>query len=465
MPSVTPADVVVLGGGPGGSVCAARLASLGRRVVVLERDRHPRFHLGESLLPGSLDVLDAIGVLDAVRSRFIVKRGARFVDGADGSRAVRYAFADAFRPRWDSAFQVPRDEFDELLFRHAGQCGATLREEWRGERVVYEDGRAAGVDAVAADGSHERIGARFVVDATGRDAMTARAAGGLERIGGLDHTALFTQVRGGFRDEGDREGDIQIALFGHDLSGRGRVGAASSVGAPSSGGEASSAHDPVRGWFWLIPFADGRTSVGAVVPSGWVRAQGGEGGPGRLFESALDLAPAVREMLAGSERLFAPRATGDFSFRVKGLRGPGWLAVGDAAGFIDPLFSTGVHLAMTGALRAADAIHRALDEGSVGAGSVGPRSVGAGSVGPRSVGASDAAAESTLAAWEREHRAGAELFLGAVQAFYSNELVSYLFAEPQHPFLRRAITSLLAGDVFDTDAVWSREMRTRFPSR
>ncbi|HSY21849.1 MAG TPA: NAD(P)/FAD-dependent oxidoreductase [Polyangiaceae bacterium] len=453
MPSVTSADVVVLGGGPGGSVCAARLASLGRRVVVLERDRHPRFHLGESLLPGSLDVLDAIGVLDAVRSRFIVKRGARFVDGADGSRAVRYAFADAFRPRWDSAFQVSRDEFDELLFRHAGQCGATLREGWRGERVVYEDGRAAGVDAVAADGSHERIGARFVVDATGRDAMTARAAGGLERIGGLDHTALFTQVRGGFRDEGDREGDIQIVLFGHDLSGRGGVGAASPAGAPSSGGEASSAHAPsTRGWFWLIPFADGRTSVGAVVPSGWVRAQGGEGGPGRLFESVLDLAPAVREMLAGSERLFAPRATGDFSFRVKGLRGPGWLAVGDAAGFIDPLFSTGVHLAMTGALRAADAIHRVLGAASAGAGSVN---------------ASDAAAaaENTLATWEREHRAGAELFLGAVQAFYSNELVSYLFAEPQHPFLRRAITSLLAGDVFDGDAVWSREMRTRFPSR
>jgi flavin-dependent dehydrogenase len=456
MPSVTSADVVVLGGGPGGSVCAARLASLGRRVVVLERDRHPRFHLGESLLPGSLDVLDAIGVLDAVRSRFIVKRGARFVDGADGSRAVRYTFADAFRPRWDSAFQVPRDEFDELLFRHAGRCGAMLREGWRGERVVYEDGRAVGVDAVAADGSHERIDARFVVDATGREAMTARAAGGLERIGGLDHTALFMQVRGGFRDEGDREGDIQIVLFGHDLSGRRGGVAASSAGAPSSGDAASPAHDPsIRGWFWLIPFADGRTSVGAVVPSGWVRAQGGEGGPGRLFESALDLAPAVREMLVGSERLFAPRATGDFSFRVKVLRGPGWLAVGDAAGFIDPLFSTGVHLAITGALSAGNAIHRVLDAGPVGASSVGASSVGA----------IDAAAESTLATWEREHRAGVELFLGAVQAFYSNELVSYLFAEPQHPFLRRAITSLLAGDVFDGDAVWSRELRTRFPSR
>lgn len=440
-------DVVVLGGGPGGSVCAARLASRGRSVLVLERDRHPRFHLGESLLPGSLDVLEAIGALDAVRKRFIVKRGARFVDGSAGARAVRYAFAEAFSPRWDSAFQVPRDAFDELLFRHAGHCGAALREGWRGERIVYVGGRAAGVEAVGPNGARERIDARFVVDATGRDAMTARAAGGLERIGGLDHTALFTQVRGGFRDEGDREGDIQIVLFGHDTAGAGgraSPGAASSVGASSLGGASSGAASSsgggaLRGWFWLIPFADGRTSAGAVVPSAWVRAQGGEGGAARLFDTALDLAPVVRGMLAGSERLFAPRATGDFSFRVRTLRGPGWLAVGDAAGFIDPLFSTGAHLAMTGALRAADAIDRVLG------------------------GASEP--EELFAAWEREHRAGAELFLGAVQAFYSGELVSYLFADPQHPFLRRAITSLLAGDVFHDDAIWTREMRTRFPSR
>ena len=431
---MSPCDVVVLGGGPGGSVCAARLASLGRRVVVLEQDHHPRFHLGESLLPGSLHVLEAIGVLDAVRSRFIVKRGARFVDGRNGARSVRYGFAEAFSPRWGSAFQVPRDEFDELLFRHAGQCGAELREGWRGERIVYEGGRAAGVEAVGPDGGRERVEARFVVDATGREAMTARATGRLERIGGLDHTALFTQVRGGFRGEGDRAGDIQIVLFGHDTAGRG-----SSTGelVPNEPREDVA---PLRGWFWLIPFADGRTSAGAVVPSAWVRAQGGEGGAARLFEASLDLAPVVREMLAGSERLFAPRATGDFSFRVTTLRGPGWLAVGDAAGFIDPLFSTGAHLAMTGALSAADAIDRVL--------------------GPAS-----GEAEDVFAAWEREHRAGAELFLGAVQAFYSGELVSYLFAEPQHPFLRRAITSLLAGDVFHHDAIWTREMRIRFPGR
>src|SRR5579859_2261224 len=121
-------DVAIVGGGPAGSVCAAILAARGRRVIAFERARHPRFHLGESLLPNSLSVLEKVGALDEVRARFMVKRGARFVDGARPDRSSRYAFSEAFRPRWDHAFQVPRDQFDELLFRRAGACGAELRE-------------------------------------------------------------------------------------------------------------------------------------------------------------------------------------------------------------------------------------------------------------------------------------------------------------------------------------------------
>jgi 2-polyprenyl-6-methoxyphenol hydroxylase-like FAD-dependent oxidoreductase len=141
-------------------------------------------------------------------------------------------------------------------------------------------------------------------------------------------------------------------------------------------------------------------------------------------------------MLERATRLFAPRATSDFSFRTRRAWGPGWVTVGDASGFIDPLFSTGAHLAMNGGLRAADAIDEML--------------------------AGSAPEAALLERWEAEVRAGADLFLGAVQAFYEGELAGYLFADPQHPFLRRAITSLLAGDVFG-DAIWAREMRTRFP--
>jgi flavin-dependent dehydrogenase len=149
--------------------------------------------------------------------------------------------------------------------------------------------------------------------------------------------------------------------------------------------------------------------------------------------------PTVGQMLERAEMCFPPRATADFSFRVRTFCGDGWVALGDASGFIDPLFSTGAHLAMHGALQAAHAIDDALC-------------------------ASDTSRE-RFEKWEREQRSGAQLFIGAVQAFYAGELVSHLFAEPQHPFLRRAITSLLSGDVFDEGARWAREMRERLPVR
>jgi flavin-dependent dehydrogenase len=404
-------DAVIIGGGPAGSVCAARLAARGRRVAVLERERHPRFHLGESLLPNSVGVLDAIGVLGEVGERFLVKRGARFVDGADSRRAMRYAFAEAFHARYTYAFEVPRDEFDAVLFRHAGACGAELREGWEATRVLRDGDSVAGVEARDPTGTTHVLSARFVVDASGRDAMTARSARDVQPLAHLDHTALYTQVRGAWRDTGDREGDIQIVVL----------------------------DDPsARGWFWLIPFADGRTSVGAVLPRAWIAAHRAEaGGPEGLFRAALDAAPTTAAMLGAAEYLFPPRATGDYSFTVRRVRGDGWLALGDATGFIDPLFSTGAHLAMCGALRAADAIDEGLAAGDLSA--------------------------TRFADWEADMRAGADLFLGAVQSFYTGGLASYLFADPQHPFLRRAITSLLAGDVFDDKAPWAREMRARFP--
>ncbi|HVO29335.1 MAG TPA: NAD(P)/FAD-dependent oxidoreductase [bacterium] len=408
-------DVVVAGGGPAGAVCAARLARLGRSVVVLEKEHHPRFHLGESLLPNSLAVLADAGVLEEVRKRFLVKRGARFVDGADSTRTSRYAFADAFHVRWDHAFQVPRDEFDELLFRHAGRCGAEVREGWTARRVLRDErsDRATGLEVTDPDGRSHTLEARFVVDATGRAALTARAADDVQRIAHLDRTAVYTQFRGAWRDTGERDGDIQIVVFGE--------------------GDA-------RGWFWLIPFADGRTSVGAVVSSAWVRDHRGEGADAgeQLLRAAVAEAPSVASMLSNATQLFPAGCTADFSFRVRRLRGPGWAVLGDAGGFIDPLFSTGVHLALTSAWSGAAAVDAALSGGDEPA---------------------------LFDAWERDLRRGADLFLGAVQAFYGGDLTSYLFASPQHPFLRRAITSLLAGDVFDAEARWAGEMRSRFPAR
>lgn len=407
--------MIVAGGGPSGAVCAARLASSGHAVILLERERHPRFHLGESMLPGSLDILDAIGVLGAVKERFLVKRGARFVDAGDDGRSCRYVFAEAFHARWANAFEVPRDAFDELLFRHAQACGADAREGWTVTRVVHDGPRALAVEARDADGALHVLDASFVVDATGRDALIARAARSAHRIPGLERTALYTQVRGAWRDQGDREGDIQIVVSD---TGRGPADVA---------------------WFWLIPFADGRTSAGAIVSSAWMQAHRGAGGPEALFDAAVATSATMQRMLAGSQRLFPPQAAADYSFRVDVLHGDRWIAVGDATGFIDPLFSTGLHLGLVSGLRGADALHEALTAGDLAA--------------------------ARFESWEREVRRGADLFLGAVQAFYDGRLLPYLFAAEQHPFLRRAITSLLAGDVFDDGARWLSEIRSRFPAR
>jgi flavin-dependent dehydrogenase len=375
---VADVDVIIAGGGPAGSVLAARLSDLGKRVMVLERERFPRFHLGESLLPGSMGALSSIGVFEECMDRFLVKRGAHFHDFRS-DRTVRFDFRDAFHTTCDHAFQVPRDEFDELLLRNAGRKGADVREGWTTLRAVMEGGRAAGVVATDPDGKEHSIGARFVVDATGRDALLCRARQGSRPVEGLDKTALYAHFRGVERDTGEREGDIQIVVF-------------------------------PPGWLWFIPFKDGRTSVGAVVSRAWMKGRGeGESVPD-LYARALAESKVATRMLADAEALWPARAAADFSFRVRDVAGDGWLAVGDSGGFIDPLFSTGAHLAIDGAVHAATAIGAALDAGDV--------------CGDR------------FAPWARRVDVGTSLFL-----------------------------EMLSWHVYDEEARWIREVRTRFGGR
>ncbi len=409
-------DVVVAGGGPGGAVTAARLAQHGRRVLVLERESFPRFHLGESLLPDSVPILDALGVLPEVDARFIRKPGAVFHDSYT-DRSARFDFREAFAPKSPYAYQVPRDEFDALLLRHAERLGAVVRHGWSVDGLRLEGGRAVGVDATGPGGERCAIGASFVVDATGRDSLTTRRD--RARIPGLDNTALFSQWRGVARPEGPLAGDFHLVLFGDDDP------AARSARIPRP-----------LGWFWFIPFKDGRTSVGAAASRGWVqRHRDTCDGPEALYARAISQSPVAQRFLAGATQLWPARATADFSFRVSELAGDGWLAVGDAGGFIDPLFSTGAHLAMFGGYQAADAIDAALRDGDV--------------------------SRARFAAWEATMRSGGALFLDMVESFYEGLLARLFFAERPHPYLVRVITSLLAGNVFDRDARWLAEARVR----
>lgn len=443
-PSEEQCDVVVVGGGPGGSTTAARLRQLGRRVILLERVRFPRFHIGESLLPASTPVLRALGLEEELDKRFIRKYSARFLDdGADDPFApeatARYLFSDAFPPSIPHAWQVTRADFDELLLRNAQRLGADVREGWRAHRAILEGTNVVGVEALDPEGKPHVLRSRMVVDATGREALLSRQHRDKVRIPGLDKTAVFSQFRGGFRNPGIDAGQIEIIIM--------------------PGGDPGT-----PGWGWYIPFKDGRSSAGFVLSSDVVkrdapdlpshveppslghpreyepRPQASSDRLEAIFAEQIARSPSMRTLLGDAPRIEPVRAAADYSFRVRDLAGDGWVAVGDSAGFIDPLFSTGAHLAMGGGFRAAEIIDRAIADGDVG--------------------------RHRFESYVRTALRAADLFLGAVQSFYRGELRHLLFTRDQRSVLRRTITSMLAGDVFHEEGeapLWVPTLSERFP--
>jgi flavin-dependent dehydrogenase len=400
-------DVIVAGGGPAGSTVAGRLAQRGVRALVLEKERFPRFHLGESLLPMSLTVFDALGVTPKLDASLIRKHGARFVKGDTGDEVV-FKFANAVRSGHPFAFQGPRAEIDQVLLEHAAELGADVREGFTVRHLVREGDRVTGVVAQGPSGVEEHISAAVVVDATGRGALASRAPGAKTKTPRLERTlAVFSHFDGCRRLSGSDEGDIRIVIV------RG-------------------------GWFWVIPFRGDRTSVGVVLePSAIAQAPGDLDG---LLTRLVDSSPPMRSIMEGSRQVFAAQAAADFSYRVPRASGNGWLALGDAGGFIDPLFSTGFHLAVQGADLAATAIADALGRGDV-----------------------------TGGAWEGIERcvkAATETYIGVVQAFYEGPLVDLLFDDNKRDMMRRMITSVLAGDVFhEQKPRWLREVERRYPAR
>jgi flavin-dependent dehydrogenase len=404
-------DVIILGGGPGGSTLASCLALRGRRALVLEREKFPRFHIGESLLPRSREVFQKIGVEAKLDARFLRKYGARFLCSAT-RRVSAYRFAEAFEPELDFAYQVPRAEFDHLLLSHAAELGADVREQWEATEVIFEGSRAVGVRArpVNALSDEVEIRAPVVVDATGRDTLLASRMRRKANVPKLDKTALFSHYKGAFRQEGIDEGNIQIVVFEH-------------------------------GWFWFIPFRGEITSVGVVVSSEWLKQRRKGESLDLLYDRAVSESSWATEFLAGAERLRPVGALADFSYRIDQLAGDGWLFVGDAGGFLDPLFSTGAHLAIKGADLAAEAIDQALAGGDT--------------------------SRAAFARYEAAVRYAVDLFLGFVQAFYGDgKLREVIFEQNQRAVVRRLITSVLAGDVFhqDKQPSWARMVKELYPA-
>lgn len=323
----TPCDVLVIGGGPAGSTIAALLARQGRAVTLLEKAHHPRFHIGESLLPGNRELFDRLGVRAEVDRIGMPKFGIEFVPPDSGERSY-VDFAEGWDPRKGSAWQVRRSDLDELLFRHAAKEGAVTVEGATVRQVDF-DAEGATVVAQLDDGAPRRWRARFVVDASGRDALLATKFKAKKRNPDHNSTALFGHFRGARRLEGTREGNISICWFEH-------------------------------GWFWFIPLADGTTSVGAVCWPYYLKAR--DKPLKDYFLDTLALCPELHDRVRGAELVDdAVHATGNFSYASTHATGERYLLLGDAYTFIDPMFSSGVYLAMQSAFDGADLVATALD--------------------------------------------------------------------------------------------------------
>lgn len=388
-------DVLIIGGGPAGSTAAAILAEKGRHVVLLEKDRHPRFHIGESLLPQNLRIFDRLGIRADIDRIGVYKPGARFVSDAHGKHTV-FSFAAGLNQDYTYAHQVRRSEFDQLLFGKAAAVGAELHE---GVRVMDVTLDAAGGHVVTARdeaGVTRRWRARFLIDASGRDTVLATRLATKERNPHNTTAALYAHFRGVKPFDAEEDGNITIHLFDH-------------------------------GWFWMIPLPEGITSIGVVGKQDFFKRR--KGSFEEFFAEALAMSPSVTARMGKAERISAVTATGNYSYTSKVMHGDGWLMVGDAYAFIDPIFSSGVLLAMASGEMGAEAAHVWLD--------------------------APARAVRMIRDFERKVKRA----LGSLSWLIyriNTPVLRDMFMEPRNRFrMREGLVSLLAGDVHaDTNRQW-----------
>jgi flavin-dependent dehydrogenase len=315
---------------PAGSTAAALLAEAGRDVLLVEKAAHPRFHIGESLLPRNTALFDRLGVTAQVAAVGVHKPGAEFVLDATG-QSVAFPFCLGLDRRYTSSWQVPRAALDEILFRNAGARGARTMERTR--VTAMEPGVAGGraaVQATGADGEALQIAPRFVLDASGRDTFLAGKLGGKQANKRNSTAAVYAHYRGVERRQGELDGFISIHL----------------------------AED---GWFWLIPLPDDTMSVGFVGDACVFRDRKGVSAQ-QLFLERIAASPSVAARMRGATLASEITSTANYSYRANTACGDGMLMIGDAFGFVDPMFSTGVLLAMTGGEMGAAAADAWLDD-------------------------------------------------------------------------------------------------------
>jgi flavin-dependent dehydrogenase len=389
-------DVIVIGGGPAGSTASAWLARAGRRVILLERDRFPRFHIGESLLASVNGPLCAIGADELVRSGgFPVKWGATF--STHLGRSERYAdFATATEVPLPQTWQVQRERFDELLLRHAAACGADVREHHRVMQCAFD---STGVSVnVAHSASTVTLRAQALIDASGRAAVLAHKF--VLRIDepALANVAVFSHYSGVPRAAGRRAGDIRV-IARADL-----------------------------GWFWLIPISPELMSVGVVLPQAVFRTLP-RMEPEVLLARMIADTPAVSRLMDHAERRWPVRVERDFSYGATAYAGDRWIMVGDAGSFLDPVFSSGVAIAMESGLEGAQAVDAGLSSGDL--------------------------SRRTFRRFNRRQRDRYRSFRRFVLGFYTSAFRDLFFSQEPPRQMFRAVVTVLAGH-------WRPSWRTRF---
>lgn len=323
-------DVLVIGGGPAGSTVSSLLAEKGWNVVLLEKDHHPRFHIGESLLPMNLPILERLGVLEAVRRIGIVKLGVEMNSDRQPGGRQTYNFDRLSGHIYPHAFEVRRSEFDHILLQNSAKWGVVVHEGIRVTDIAFRPGSASLVSARDSSSSVRNWAARYVVDASGRSTFLSTRLGLKAKDKRHNSAAIFGHFKRALRRSGRDEGNIGLYWFEH-------------------------------GWIWMIPLRDDVMSVGAVCWPDYLKTRAN--GLDAFLWDTIHLCPGVHERMTQAELIGPARATGNYTYYSRRMWGEGYILIGDAYAFVDPVFSSGVYLAMSGAATGAEVVDACLREG------------------------------------------------------------------------------------------------------
>ena len=387
-------DVAIIGGGPAGSTAATILAMHGRKVVVLEREKFPRFHIGESLLPYSMDAFERLGVQEKLKAISMEKIGGE-VASACGTRKVRFYFRTGFRLQQTKSYQVKRADFDKVLLDHAAECGAEVREETGVEKADFAND---GVTLSIIDGAPVR--ARYVIDCSGRNSLVGSHFKLRQPYESLQKFSVFAHFEDvPLRDR--EELNLTRLIRGSDF------------------------------WFWMIAVSETRISVGVVTDTTAFRQL--KLSPEAAMEHFIEKSPEMRERMAGARRVSQVYSISDYSYRNSRLTGDRWMLAGDAAGFIDPIFSTGVFLAILSGEQCADTIHAVLDD--------------------------PGRKRRLFRAYEKRHYGVMAKYLRFVEAWYRPEFIEVFTNPVERLNLVGAVNAALAGNIGNSFALrWRMEV-------